>query len=203
MCRFSMRKLATFLLLFVVFTAAAGDFLKSLPKVSATIAGYESADSVAERLSTLPLCPAEGLWQMTDGGALFAIERNSPSTDLAPSRMRLVMVRSPWRTVRPGTLIGHLQPTPKPGVYEARLYTDFALRTGLSIPRGFTLTLNSDASIMTIEPFKFFLKVNVFRLLPYMYRRVIEPQQSRPGGLTGAVKVAPATDGHPLSPVYL
>ncbi|MDE6513704.1 MAG: hypothetical protein K2L05_05925 [Muribaculaceae bacterium] len=198
-----MRRLSAIILIMWALGASAGGFLKSLPKVSATLAGYESPDSVAERLSTLPLCPAEGLWQMTDGGALFAIERNSPSTDLAPAQMRMVMVRSPWRTIRPGTVIGHLQPTPKPGVYEARLYTDFALRTGLSIPRGFTLTLNSDASIMTIEPFKFFLKVNVFKLLPYMYRRVIEPQQTRPSGLTGAVKVAPAVDGHPLSPVYL
>lgn len=198
-----MRKLAVVLLLFVAFTAAAGGFLKALPKVSTILPGYEGADSVVTRLSELPLCPAEGLWQMTDGGALFAIERSEPSTDLAPAQMRMVMVRSPWRTVRPGTVIGHLQPTPKPGVYEARLYTDFALRTGLSVPRGFTLTLNSEGSIMTIEPFKFFLKVNVFRLLPYMYRRIIEPQQSRPSGLSGAVKVAPATDGHPLSPVYL
>lgn len=198
-----MKRILAGILLFVAISASAGGFLKSLPKVSAVLPGYEGADSVAARLSELPLCHAEGLWQMIDGGALFAIERVQPSTDLAPAQMRMVMVRSPWRTVRPGTVIGHLQPTAKPGVYEARLYTDFALRTGLSIPRGFTLTLNSEGSMMTIEPFKFFLKINVFRLLPYMYRRVVEPQQSRPSDLSGAVKVAPATDGNPLSPVYL
>lgn len=183
--------------------AHAGTFLKELPGVSAVVSGYDSPDSVARRLELLPLCPVEGIWQMTDGGALFAIERAEPVTSLAPARMRMIMLRSPWRTVRPGTVIGHLQPTPKPGVYEARLYTDFARRSGLSIPRGFTLTLNSEGSTMTFQPFKFFLKVNVFRLLPYMYRRVIEPQKSRPDGLSGAVKVAPAADGHPLSPVYL
>ncbi len=187
----------------VVSTACSGAFLKELPRVSTVLSGYDSSDSVARRLESLPLCPAEGIWQMTDGGALFAIERAEPVTTLAPARMRMVMLRSPWRTVRPGTVIGHLQPTPKPGVYEARLYTDFARRTGLSIPLGFTLTLNSEGSTMTIQPFKFFLKVNVFRLLPYMYRRIIEPQKSRPDGLSGAVKVAPAADGHPLSPVYL
>lgn len=181
----------------------AGGFLKELPGVSTVLGGYETPDSVARRLESLPLCPAEGIWQMTDGGALFAIERAEPETSLAPARMRMVMLRSPWRTVRPGTVIGHLQPTPKPGVYEARLYTDFARRTGLSIPRGFTLTLNSEGSTMTIQPFKFILKVNVFRLLPYMYRRIIEPQKSRPDGLSGAVKIAPAFDSHPLSPVYL
>lgn len=198
-----MKRLLPILLLCVAFAARGDNFLKSLPGVSATLTGYESADSVARRLQTLPLCPAEGLWQMTDGGALFAIERAEPSTKLAPARLRMVMVRSPRRSVRPGTVIGHLQPTPKPGVYEARLYSDLARRSGLSVPRGFTLTLNADASTMTIEPFRFILKVNVFRLLPYMYRRIIEPQKSRPDGLVGAVKVAPATDGHPLSPVYL
>ena len=199
-----MKRLLTSLLLGAASLALSGaDFLKSLPGVSAIVSGYESADSVARRLGALPLCPIEGLWQMTDGGALFAIERAEPSTKIAPARLRMVMVRSPYRSVRPGTVIGHLQPTPKPGVYEARLYSDFARRSGLSVPRGFTLTLNADASTMTIEPFKFLLKVNVFRLLPYMYRRVIEPQKSRPDGLSGAVKVAPATDGHPLSPIYL
>lgn len=191
------------LFMLVAVAAHAGVFLKELPGVSTVLSGYDCTDSVARRLESLPLCPAEGIWQMTDDGALFAIERAEPVTTLAPARMRMVMLRSPWRTVRPGTVIGHLQPTPKPGVYEARLYTDFARRTGLSIPRGFTLTLNSEGSTMTIQPFKFILKVNVFRLLPYMYRRLIEPQKSRPDGLSGAVKVAPATDGHPLSPVYL
>lgn len=198
-----MKRLLPILLFCVSFAATGGNFLKSLPGVSETLPGYESADSVARRLGSLPLCPIEGLWQMTDGGALFAVERADHSTKIAPVRLRMIMVRSPRRSIRPGTVIGHLQPTPKPGVYEARLYSDMARRAGLSVPRGFTLTLNADASTMTIEPFRFFLKVNVFRLLPYMYRRIIEPQKSRPDGLTGAVKVAPATDGHPLSPVYL
>lgn len=191
------------LVLFTAFVADAGGFLKELPGMSTVLSGYESPDSVARRLESLPLCPAEGIWQMTDGGALFAIERAEHITSLAPARMRMVMLRSPWRTVRPGTVIGHLQPTPKPGVYEARLYTDFAQRSGLNIPRGFTLTLNSEGSTMTFQPFKSLLKINVFRLLPYMYRRIIEPQKSRPDGLSGAVKVAPASDSHPLSPVYL
>lgn len=115
----------------------------------------------------------------------------------------MVMLRSPWRTIRPGTVIGHLQPTPKRGVYQARLYTDFGRRSGLSISRGFTLTLNDDASTMTFQPFKTLLRINIFRLLPYMYRRVVEPQQSRPEGLSGAVKILPYSDSHPLSPIYL
>lgn len=198
-----------FLCLLLTLLAAAAplradSFLKSLPSVSATLGGYESADSVARRMRRLPLCPAEGVWQMANAdGAIFAIERAEPSTDVAPARMRMVMIRSPWRTIRPGTVIGHLTATPRPGVYEARIYSGLAQRTGLRLPRGFTLELNSDASLITFKPFKSPLKFNLFRLLPYMYRRVVSLQQSRPDGLDGAVRLYPRPSRHPLSPTYL
>lgn len=187
-----------------VLTCAASDFLKSLPAVSTVLPGYADADSVGERIARLPACPAEGVWQMTAAdGATFAIERAEPSTDLAPARLRMVMIRSPWRSIRPGTLLGHLEPTARPGTYEARIYSGPAQRTGLNLPRSFTIRLNADATLLTFEPFKSPLKFNLFRLLPYMYRRVVEPQKSRPDGLDGAVKIAPRYDAHPLSPVYL
>lgn len=181
----------------------ASDFLRRLPTVSTVLAGYESADSVGSRIAALPACPIEGVWEMTDGGATFAIERAEPSTSTAPARLRMVMVRAPWRSIRPGTLLGHLEPTAQPGVYEARIYSGMAQRTGLNIPRAFTLKLNDRASILTFAPFKSPLKFNLFRLLPYMYRHVVTLRQSRPDGLDGAVKIAPDRDSHPLSPVYL
>lgn len=198
------RRLLTFSLFLSLLMASASDFLRSLPEISTVIDGYIDTDSVGRRIRALPACPAEGVWQMTAaGGAIFAIERDEPTTDVAPTRLRMIMIRSPWRSIRPGTLIGHLEPTAQAGVYEARIYSSTAQRTGLNIPKAFTLKLNSEATILTFVPFKSPLKINLFRLLPYMYRRVIEPQKSRPDGLDGAVKIAPQTDGHPLSPVYL
>lgn len=198
-----MKRLILLPVLVFALAAVASDFLRSLPTVSTVLAGYNDVDSVAGRLAALPLCPAEGVWQMTDGGATFAIERAEPSTAYAPARLRMIMVRSPWRSIRPGTVLGHLEPTARPGVYEARIYSGFAQRTGLSLPRAFSLKLNDERTVMTLAPFKSPLKFNLFRLLPYMYRRVVEPQQSRPDGLDGAVRIAPAADGHPLTPVYL
>lgn len=197
------RRLALVVAVLCAFGAGAADFLGSLPAVSTVIPGYVDADSVASRLEALPLCPAEGFWRLADGGALFAIERERPSTGMAPTRLRMVMVRSPWRSIRPGTVLGHVVPTGRQGVYEARIYSAMAQRTGLDMPRGFTLTLNDSRDMITFKPFKFPLRVNLLRLLPYMYRRVIEPQTSRPEGLDGAVRVAPASDVHPLSTVYL
>ncbi len=198
-----MKRLILLPVLVFALAAVASDFLRSLPTVSTVLAGYNDVDSVAGRLAALPLCPAEGVWQMTDGGATFAIERAEPSTAHAPARLRMIMVRSPWRSIRPGTVLGHLEPTARPGVYEARIYSGFAQRTGLSLPRAFSLKLNDERTVMTFAPFKSPLKFNLFRLLPYMYRRAVEPQQSRPDGLDGAVRIAPAADGHPLTPVYL
>lgn len=194
------------LLIALISTVAvnAKDFLHTLPAQSTVIPGYESIDSVERRLSELPLCPVEGIWQMTDNdGALFAVERAENSTELAPTRLQMVMIRSPWRSIRPGTIIGHLVPTPERGVYEARLYSDVARHTGLDIPRGFTLKLSDEFSLMTIQPFRSPLKFNLLRLLPYMYRRVITIQDSRPDNLDGAMKIFPRQDSHPLSPIYL
>lgn len=183
--------------------AAESPFLREMPGSSTLIDGYESADSVGRRMAAMPLCPLEGVWEMADNGAVFAVERAEPSTAIAPARMRMVMVRSPWRSIRPGSLIGHVVTTAKPGVYEARLYSSAAQKTGLAIPRRFTIELGSDGRVLMMKPFKSPLKVNLFRLLPYMYRRVITPQQSRPDGLDGAVKIFPRQASHPLSPVYL
>ena len=198
-----MRRLSALLLACVATAACASDYLKTLPPMSTIIEGYENVDSVAARLAALPLCPAEGIWQMTGGGALFAIERENMATELAPTRLRMVMVRSPWRTIRPGTLLGHLEPTVRPGVYEARIYSTIARRTGRSVARAFTLKLDDERSLMTFEPFKSPVRINVFRLLPYMYRRLVEVQKSRPDGLDGAVRVMPASESNPLTAVYL
>ena len=193
------------LLLSIIVAAAAyaADFLHSLPPQSTVADGYGAADSIELRLSRFPLCPIEGIWRMADGGALFVVERAEPTPDLAPENLRMVMLRSPWRSIRPGTVIGHIVPTGKRGVYEARLYSDLAQKTGLSIPRGFTLELTQNDALMTITPFRPRVKVNLLRLLPYMYRRIITVQDSRPDNLDGAVKVFPHQDSHPLTPVYL
>lgn len=198
-----MRQLFLSILLLGVSLSASADFLSELPGSSVVIGGYVAADSVSARLASMPLCPLEGLWQMADDGALFAIERADAPGEHAPRKLRLVMVRPSWRSIRPGTVFGHAVPTARPGVYEARLYSELGRRVGLGIPRRFTLELASEGRMLTFKPFKSPVRINLFRLLPYLYRRVVTPQQSRPDGLDGAVKLFPQSAGHPLTPVYL
>ena len=177
--------------------------LSAISAVAEIRRGYSTVDSVAARLEQLPLCPAEGIWQMAADGAVFAIERETPSeTETMPRRLRLTIIRSPYRRVRPGSVMGTARPTVKPGVYEATLNTRIADRDGLELPRRFLLTLNADGTAMTMEPYKSPVKVNLFRLIPYLYR-VVRLQDSRPKGLDGAVRIYPEPTVNPLSPVYL
>lgn len=165
--------------------------------------GYSTVDSVAVRLDQWPLCPAEGVWQMAADGAVFAIERETPSaTETMPRQLRLTIIRSPHRRVRPGSVMGTARPTVKPGVYEATLNTRIAELGGLELPRRFLLTLNADGTALTIEPYRSPVKVNLLRLIPYLYR-VVRVQDSRPRGLDGAVRIYPAPAVNPLTPVYL
>ena len=165
--------------------------------------GYMTVDSVARRMESLPLCPAEGVWEMAGDGAVFAVERTAESaTETLPRELRLVIIRSPHRRVRPGSVMGTARPTVKPGVYEARLNTRIADLGGLSLPHKFLLTVGDENSTLTIEPFKSPLKVNLLRLIPYLYRAV-RLQESRPRGLDGAIRVYPPTTKNPLTPIYL
>lgn len=188
-------------LLLLCASAARADFLHTLPAESNVLAGYADVDSVEARLAQLPLSPIEGVWQMAAEGATFVIERVEASTHLAPAELRIIIVRSPKRSIRPGTVVGHAVTTARPGVYQARLYSSFAPRSGLISPRSFTLEVNDD--MLVFKPIKAPVKVNLFRLLPYMYRRVFTLQDSHPEGIDGAMRLFPRTAAHPLTPIYL
>lgn len=188
-------------------SATANDFLERLPKVSTVVSGYAAADSVRARLAEAPLTAVEGLWQMLDGGATVCVERYiDPSLPAAaqPATFRMVMVDAPDRHVRPGTVVGYVTATVKPDTYEARMYTDLAERTGLSVPHTFYLKLSGDEwERMDIEPKRSRYTLNPWRLLPYMYRSVVRVRDNKPENLDGAVRVYPPSAANPLQPIYL
>lgn len=189
-------------------TAAAGNFLDMLPPQSAVAPGYTTADSVRTRMAAMPLCPLEGLWRMAGDGALVAVESYCvPELPRSrqPSTFRMVMVKSPQRHIRPGTVIGHLVSTVRPGVYEARIYTAVAERTGLDIPGEFLLTLDDNGVRLTFSRRKVRVRLNLNVMLPYMFRSMVRVRRDpRPEGLDGAIKVFPASVGQsPQKPCYL
>ena len=185
-------------------TLTAADFLHSLPDASTVVPGlYDDVATVSNRLSTLPLSAVEGVWQMVGDGAIFAVERDESARE--PYAYRMVMIQSPARHVRPGTVLGHVVATVKQGTYEARLYTDLAARTGLNFPKKFLLKVSgTDDACLTITPLQGKVRFNLWRLLPYMYRNLVRYNAAaRPSDLDGAVRIYPPSAANPLIPRYL
>ena len=184
-------------------TCQANGLLHSLPKQSPVSNGYESADSIVRRLSANPIDDAEGLWRIAGDGALIAIERFN-STDLPDSHITLyslTMVDAPQRHPRPGTLIGYMTPTARRGSFDAVIYSELNDAVKLERPKKFVIALNGDGH-MSITPVKSGLKVNLWRLVPYLFRFSVSVGSNRPAGLDGAIRVWPEPDP-PTSPRYL
>ncbi len=188
--------------------ASASNPVESLPAVPAVIDGYSMSRAIAD-MSTRPLHPVEGVWQMTSDGAAIAIER---SDDYAARRndglvaYRIVLIQSPDRSVVPGTVIGYAQPSAKAGVYNARFYT--AIRAGrLAEPRGFMMKVEPESGgngdpvslVLTRDNPKY--SVDLWRMLPYMYRRVVRRNEQRES-VDGCVRVYPEP-AVPRFPRYL
>jgi len=183
----------------------ASDFIGRLPREAPVCEGAWQADSVITRLSDMPRHDIEGLWRMTDDGAVVAVERwtdhLSPAVDTDTYRM--VMVESSQRYPRPGTLVGYISATAVPGSFDAGLYTDFNnTLSRLLGPKRFTVSVSTDDRLI-IRPVKSGIKVDIRRLLPYMFRFRISTYNTRPEGLDGAIRVWPVSDAAPANPRYL
>ena len=66
----------------------------------------------------------------------------------------------------------------------------------------FTLTLSDDGTGLTFEQFKNPITVNLWRLLPYLWRYTVYPTPNPKEPIKGCVKVYPNPQ-HQREPVYL
>lgn len=170
----------------------------TLPPAGELLAGYESADSVASRIASLGPRAIEGIWSFPDREAIIAIERTSP----AASSYRIVIIRTPDRAVRPGTVMGILSPSGSSEKFDAALYTSSS-GGNLSSPKRFTLSLTEGQSRLTFARVGSRYSIDPTRLLPYMFRRLIRTNRSgTQTAPTGCVRIFPAPT-IPDSPVYL
>lgn len=101
-------------------------------------------------------------------------------------RYRMVVLRSPDRAVRPGTVMGYLQPTAARGTYEARIYTHTEGDGVLTDAKPFRIVVTDDA--MQFYRVRTGLSVNLFRMLPYMFRRAVDYRPDDHNGLDGCVR---------------
>lgn len=202
-----MRCLSTLLILILTAVSAmAARLVEKLPPVAEVVPGYASLTQVKERMNQAPLHSVEGIWQFPSTGAIVAVERDEARDKGGLAvRYRLVIVRSPQRTLRPGTVMGLLAPTSKKNVYAAEIYTGSDGGSRLRSPRSFTLTLSDDARLSFVQNSGLKVYTNLFRMIPYLSRVSfrIYRQQHSPRDLDGCLRLFPMPASGPLNPVYL
>lgn len=138
-------------------------------------AGAEDA-----RLSGRRLDPIEGEWTLTGGGDILIVADGDG--------FAIEVVDSPDRSVLPGTVIGRATQSAVKGKYNASVVTDPASGSGKM--RSFTLVLNDREHLSFVENKKG-LRINPWRLLPYMFRGVVNRVDTRADNLDGAVRHLP------------
>lgn len=146
---------------------------------------------LTERLSARPLGRIEGIWRFPAGGAVVAIERYGDG-DTA-TQFIMTIVSAPDRSLLPGTVIGTITPTSKPDTFKAQLLTSADAPAGApSSPRSFTLTLTDGDSRLELRHHRKGVKLNWWRLLPYMFRGVATPIDETPRDLDGCIRIFPS-----------
>lgn len=175
-----------------------------LPDVSERLEGYDSDSLVIARLGAGAMERIEGLWRFAADGGRVAIERRQLRAGAAGASVyAMVVVESPDRAVRPGTVMGYLVATARADTYIGQIYTDMTDRgTALCRPRDITLRLTDSESRFAIEPIEKGLKINLWRLLPYMFRWSVKYVDQTPRDLDGCVRLYPAAT-EPSEPRYL
>lgn len=162
-------------------------WIDTLPTESVVLDGYMS-DGIEERMDIEASSPIEDVWKLVATGGLIAVERVEPrGADVGSADCyRMVVLRAPDRAVRPGTVMGYLQPTAAGDTYEAKIYTDTDGDGTLRGAKSFRVVVSEDA--MQFYRVRSGLSVNIFRLLPYMFRRAVDYRPNDHNGLDGCVR---------------
>ena len=142
------------------------------------------------------LAPIEGVWRVTGEETLFAVVAD-PGTIF----YRIIVVDATDRSLLPGTLMGAATATAQKNSFDALIYSHCS-GGALSKPKRFTLTIHDNCRLV-MTPVTNKLRVNLWRLLPYMYRFSVTRVNNRPDNLDGALRIFPAASKARTTPRYL
>lgn len=166
--------------------------------------GYEDISIVKQRMGQAPLHRIEGIWQFPDDGAIIAIER---SRDDMPHkgavRYIMVLLHSPVRSVRPGTIMGIISPSAKKDHYSARVYTDSDGGSRLLKPKDFTFVIEDDCRLIFKNRNGLKWRIYPWRLFPYIYKLGIRVTRQSTPPIEGCIKIYPYDSLLPREPIYL
>lgn len=132
--------------------------------------------------------PLEGVWRIAGDGAVFAVLPGEGG-----DTFRLVIVDSPDMSVLPMTEFGTARRTAVAGRYDACMSASLTSGAAVRRDRNLIISLSDDGRLI-FEPYKKGLKLNLWRVLPYMFRFSVAAQDTRPSDIDGAVRLYPAGD---------
>lgn len=161
-----------------------------------------SYSELRRQISEYPLHHIEGIWRFPASGTEIAIVGDrSGGIHADPDIYRIIVVRSDNRSLRAGTLMGLITPAAKQGEYDARIYTSNVGST-LTNRKRFTLTLSDADATLRFRQHKAPLSVNLWRLLPYLWRYTVYPTTDREKEADGCRRIYPQPT-QPREPIYL
>lgn len=169
---------------------------------SRRLEGYETVEAVKARLANLPLHPVEGIWQYPADGGLVAVERSKTAPEGA-RQYNMVVISVANRALMPGTVLGSLHATSQRDTYDGSFFTSTSAN-GLTLtsPKPVILKLDGDASRLSMRRVKKGIHLNLWRMLPYMFRFSVSRHDDTPRDLDGWVKLFPPPPTPP-EPRYL
>ncbi len=178
------------------------NYLDAIPEHSLILPDY-NVEKVENRLKTSGMHAIEGIWQFADNGTKIAIEREDPDKfpNTGYTLYRLVIIDSPNNFIKNGTIMGYATPTAKRNNYEARIYTSVYNGNKLKNTQNVILSINEDNRLVFKE-YNEGYKLNIRRLIPYIFRISITKYSTRPQDLDGCIKIFPEP-GIPIEPIYL
>lgn len=160
-------------------------------------------NTVRRIVSENPSDALEGVWRTTSDGARIAVIPGNPPDmprTFADTYL-LVVIRSPRIGVPAGTVMGWCRPAAKKGYYDSCIFTRCDGKA-LSAPRQFTLRL-TDGSHLSMTAVHDGVEIVAWKLLPYMFRRMLRERHDRQNDLDGMLRVWPVDYSDPIAPRYL
>ncbi len=151
-------------------------------------------NAVVQASAGRTLSPVEGVWQ-AGPCSLIAIIRKSRSV------YDIILYSSDDLSISLPVKIGEMTAGARPGLYDTHIARRINNKGKLSRTESLAVTISDNGSWLEFEQYKKGVRVNLSRLIPYMFRHAIQSIDTRPNGLTGARRVYPDnyyTDDNPL-----
>lgn len=147
------------------------------------VAGAETLWVKLDSISSAPGTP-EGIWRMASG-TVFSIKPRNGQRGVYD----LELLHSTDLSVPPGAFFGTMTAGADTRTFDASLVADPKFKNaGRQKSRSFVITFDEDFDNLKIRYYRTGIAVNIFRLVPYLFRVGVERRDERPAGLIGATR---------------